>query len=194
MTTGRVIQWGAMRWDGLFEDLAAQWEAEQRRDLDDEVADRTRRERAAVSLLDRLAAHRGGRVDIATRHELAPDLSGTVADVGGDWVLLTTSRWGSALLPLLAITAVFGLPSRVVDATAARRFGLGYALRALSRDRATVAVTDTARAVSTGTIDGVGADAIDLSEHPLDVARRTANIRRVRTIPFTALVMISSRG
>ncbi len=48
-----------MRWEGLFDDLDAQWEAEERRGRDAEVADRTRRERAGVTLHARLAAHRG---------------------------------------------------------------------------------------------------------------------------------------
>src|SRR6478735_7178655 len=43
-----------MRWDALFEDLEQQWDAQARRDLDGEVADRTRRERAAIGLQDRL--------------------------------------------------------------------------------------------------------------------------------------------
>ena len=45
-----------MRWERLFGDLEGQWEAEARRDLDQEVADRTRRERATVGLFERLAA------------------------------------------------------------------------------------------------------------------------------------------
>ena len=45
-----------MRWDDLFADLGAQWDAESRRELDAEVADRTRRERASVGLYERLAA------------------------------------------------------------------------------------------------------------------------------------------
>ena len=49
----------AMRWDELFADLGAQWEAEARRELDGEVADRTRRERALVGLHERLSAARG---------------------------------------------------------------------------------------------------------------------------------------
>ncbi len=41
-------------WEGLFADLEGQLAAEQRRELDDEVAERTRRERALVTL------HAGG--------------------------------------------------------------------------------------------------------------------------------------
>ncbi len=48
-----------MRWERLFEDLDAQWEAEARRELDEEVSDRTRRERAGVELAERLVATRG---------------------------------------------------------------------------------------------------------------------------------------
>ena len=39
-----------MRWEGLFADLEGQLAAEERRERDDEVAERTRRERALVSL------------------------------------------------------------------------------------------------------------------------------------------------
>ncbi len=48
-----------MSWEDLFADLEAQFEALQRRDRDAEIADRTRRERAAVDLISRLAGHRG---------------------------------------------------------------------------------------------------------------------------------------
>ena len=53
-----------MRWEGLFDDLEGQLAAEQRRERDDEVAERTRRERALVTLASRLAAGLGARVGI----------------------------------------------------------------------------------------------------------------------------------
>ena len=51
-----------MRWDRLFDDLQAQMDAEGQRELDLEVSDRTRRERAQVGLHERFIAHqRPGR-------------------------------------------------------------------------------------------------------------------------------------
>ncbi len=56
-----------MRWDQLFADLEAQWEAEARRDLDSEVADRTRRERATIGVYERLAVSVGAEVRLLLR-------------------------------------------------------------------------------------------------------------------------------
>ena len=50
-----------MRWERLFDDLEAQLVADGRRELDAEVADRTRRERALLGLHERLTATIGGR-------------------------------------------------------------------------------------------------------------------------------------
>jgi hypothetical protein len=75
-------------------------------------------------------------------------------------------------------------------AATAKRFGLGYALRGLSRDRSVVSLTDIGGSVTTGTIDAVGADALDLSEHPVDLARRAENVVARRVIPFAAIVVI----
>ena len=76
----------------------------------------------------------------------------------------------------------------------ARRFGLGYALRALSRDRATVAVSLVGGGPPLlGTIDAVGADHLDLAEHDEGVPRRRENVRAVATVPFVALVAVESR-
>lgn len=72
----------------------------------------------------------------------------------------------------------------------AKRFGLGYALRGLSRDRSVVSVADIGGAVTTGTVDAVGADALDLSEHPADVARRADSVVARRVIPFSAIVVV----
>ena len=60
---------GSMRWERLFADLEAQLEGELRRDLDAEVADRTRRELAQVDLGARLSAQVGSSgVDHAAGH------------------------------------------------------------------------------------------------------------------------------
>jgi hypothetical protein len=180
-----------MRWDRLFDDLQAQMDADGQRELDLEVSDRTRRERAQVGLHERLIAHRGSGVEL--RLSAGVLVSGRVADAGSDWLLVHDHGERGSLVPFRAIVAINGLGVRAAagpEAATAKRFGLGYALRGLSRDRAVVSLTDTGGSVTTGTIDAVGADALDLSEHPVDVARRPENILARRVIPFAAIVVI----
>jgi hypothetical protein len=177
-----------VRWDDLFADLGAQWDAEARRELDGEVADRTRRERALVGLPERLAAARGEPVTLTVR--VAGALSGRVREVGDGWLLLATETRGEALVPFGALTGVTGLPLRVDGTSRGRRFGLGYALRGLSRDRSTVLVTDLDGVVLSGTIDAVGRDVLELSEHPPDLPRRTENVTGRRLVPFSAVVLV----
>ncbi len=180
-----------MRWEGLFDDLGGQWDAEERRDRDAEVADRTRRERAEIDLLSRLAAH--GGASLRLRLVTGRSIEGELVDLGRDWVLVRQEGSGrGALVPVSGVTGVTGLGAASVEAATARRFGLGYALRALSRDRAAVVLTDISGLTVTGTIDGVGADALDLAEHALDAPRRGANVSGVRTVPFWALVIVES--
>ena len=205
-----------MRWDRLFDDLQAQMDADGQRELELEVSDRTRRERAQVGLHERLIAHRGQRVEL--RLVAGVRVSGAVADAGSDWLLVedpghgggaghigsadecggTDDRgglapFGASLVPFGAIVSITGLGTRAAagpGVATAKRFGLGYALRGLSRDRSVVALTDISGSVTTGTIDAVGADALDLSEHPADLARRAANITARRVIPFSAIVVV----
>jgi len=180
-----------MRWDRLFDDLQAQLDADGQRELDLEVSDRTRRERAQVGLHERLVAHRGSGVSLGLAAGVL--VSGTIADVGSDWLLAHDHGERGSLVPFAAIVSISGLGEKAAvgsGVATAKRFGLGYALRGLSRDRAVVALVDLAGAVTTGTIDGVGSDALDLSEHPLDVARRAENIVRRRVIPFSAIVVV----
>ena len=179
-----------MRWEQLFSDLESQWDAEVRRSLDAEVADRTRRERATVGLGERLAAarHEAVRVSLSTGEAL----EGQVADVGAGWLLLrsTASGPGALLVPFGAVTAVVGLGRHATSLGVGRRFGFGYALRGLSRDRAVVSLTDRSGAVCTGTIDAVGADVLELSEHPADVPRRPENLTGSRLVPFASVVVV----
>ncbi|HET7819922.1 MAG TPA: hypothetical protein VFL10_00210 [Ornithinibacter sp.] len=182
-----------MRWEGLFADLEGQLAAEQRRERDDEVAERTRRERALVTLPARLAAAVGApmRISLSGGHQV----DGALQDLGEDWVLVrTTPDAHEVLVPIAAVVTLRSLGSQSAPARTARRFGLGYALRALSRDRATVVVSvhgDGPRLL--GTIDAVGADHLDLAEHLDGLPRRRENVRAVATVPFAALVAVESR-
>lgn len=185
-----------MRWDDLFGDLAAQWDAESRRELDAEVADRTRRERASVGLYERLAA--AGDDVLSVSLSSGATVSGRVVDVGDGWLLLAANSTGAgvgpllgpALVPFSAVTAVAGLSARAGGTELGRRFGLGYALRGLSRDRAAVLLTDLTGTVVAGTIDAVGHDVLELSEHPADLPRRAENVTGRRLVPFPAVVLV----
>lgn len=187
MWTGRVC---SMRWDALFADLEARWDAEGRAERDAEVADRTRREHASIELLTRLAGHQG---EVRVRVAAGAVLEGPVLDVGKDWVLLEIPlRRRQALIPMSAVRAIEGLGRRSVSARTARRFGWGYAVRALARDRAVVQITDLDGTVVTGTIDIVGADYLELAAHPLDEARRSAAVRTTVVVPRVAVALIEA--
>ena len=180
-----------MRWDRLFDDLQAQLDADGQRELDLEVADRTRRERAQVGLHERFIAHSGQLEEL--RLAAGVLISGTVADAGSDWLLIHDRGDRGCLVPFAAIVSINGLGVRAAvgpGLATAKRFGLGYALRGLSRNRAVVSLTDISGSVTTGTVDAVGADALDLSEHPSDLARRAQNVVARRVIPFTAVVVV----
>lgn len=181
-----------MRWEALFADLEGQLVAEERRELDGEVAERTRRERALVDLGGRLAAAGGRSVRVTLVGGERVD--GAVLDHGDGWVLLARAASGhEVLVPVAAVAVVTGLPPASAPAGTARRFGLGYALRALARDRATVAVLLRGGGSVVGTIDVVGADHLTLAEHPEGEARRRENVRGLATVPFTALLAVESR-
>lgn len=172
----------------MFEDLEGQWEAQERLEREAEVADRTRRERALVDLGARLAAHRD--TVLVLRLVVGDPLTGRLVDLGDGWASLTSGP-RSILVPMGAVVSVEGLGARSESATATRRFGLGVVLRGLSRDRAVVTVLDRSGATTTGTIDHVGADHLDLTMHHGDEPRRTANVITRRSIPFGAVVAIS---
>ncbi len=182
-----------MRWEGLFEDLEGQLAAEQRRERDDEVAERTRRERALVTLGSRLAAGLGARVGIGLvgGHRV----EGVLGDLGEDWVLVRVDAEAQeVLVPLAGVLTLRSLAVQSATGRSARRFGLGYALRALSRDRATVAISLVGAGPRLlGTIDAVGADHLDLAEHLEGVPRRRENVRAVTTVPFAAIVAVEPR-
>jgi hypothetical protein len=184
---------GWMRWQGLFDDLEAQFEAAQAAELAGEVAERTRREAALLGLPDRLRTAEGAALTLTVTG--AGVLRGRLRDAGADWLLLEEPGAREVLVPLSAVLGITGTGPRSAapqDSPVAKKLDLRWALRGLARSRVGVAVGLIDGSVVTGTLDRVGADHLDLAEHGLGEARRAAAVRQVRLVPLTALALVRS--
>ncbi len=174
-----------MRWERLFADLEGQLDESGRADLDAEVADRTRAERSAIRLVDRLRAASGSTVTVVLDGR---SVVGRVADVGADWVLLEEETARVALVPLRAVNAVRGLGARArhpgSEGPVAGRRELTAVLRSLARDRADAVLSLTGGSEVSGVIERVGADHLDLGE------RGGGGDGHRLTVPLSALVVV----
>ncbi len=178
-----------VRWDRLFDDLEAQVAARARLELDAEIAERTRLERARITLGERIVGAVGSEVTLRVRGGTI--VRGRLEDSGDGWVLLLEAGGRQVLVPAPAVLGLSGL-GRPRDDTRARRFGIGSAVRGISRDRRAVVVIDVDGGTVHGTIGAVGADAFDIAEHPLDTPRRPEHVHAERVIPFAAIALITS--
>lgn len=181
------------RWQALFADVEAQADLLADQEQRGEVSDRTRLERGRLSLTQRLAPGVG--------HPLAVQLAGigtvqgTLTEVGVDWLLLQEPGQRDALVPLAAVQSVSGAgraASPEQASAVARRLDLRWVLRGLARSRAEVVLTLSAGATVTGTLDGVGADHLDVAEHGPGQAPRGGEPRATRLVPLSALVLVRS--
>jgi hypothetical protein len=182
-----------MRWQGLFDDLEAQFDAAQAAELAGEVAERTRRETALLRLVDRLRAADG--TEVAVTLPGAGVLRGRLLDAGSDWLLVEEPGSREVLVPLRAVLGVTGVGPRAAvpdESAVAKRLDLRWALRGLARSRTGVALGLVDGSVVTGTLDRVGADHLDLAEHGLGEARRAGAVRQVRLVPLAALALVRS--
>jgi hypothetical protein len=184
-----------MRWDDLFRDLEAQLAAAADAALDAEVADRSRREAALLALVDRARAAAGHPVVL--RVAGAGAVEGRLAGVGSEWLLLTDDVAGSereCLVALSAVISLSGLAAWTATPEAAgqigARLGLGVVLRGIARDRSGLAVTLVDGSTFTGTLDRVGADFVEISEHAPGEPRRSGAVTGVRTVPFQGLAVL----
>jgi len=180
-----------VRWDRLFDDLEAQLAEAADLDLDAEIADRTRRELATVTLVDRVRASVGRHLEIHA--DGAGTVRGELVRAGPDWLLLDDAG-RSRVVAVAAVSAASGLADHLLAPAGevAARLDLRYLLRGLARDRATVGVTTRDGMHRWGTIDRVGADHLDLAEHPADTQRRPADVRAVRAIALAGLAVVSA--
>lgn len=190
-----------MRWESLFRDLEAQLESAEAAELATEVAELRRLETARLRLVDRLRAAEGQRVSVAVLG--GSTVEGRLAGAGSDWLLVDTARVGgatgagAALVPAAAVVCVHGLSARSAapgsEGQVASRLGLAHALRGVARDRLEVSVALIDGSALAGTVDRVGADFIELAEHPVGEPRRRGDVLAVRTLPFAAIAVVRSR-
>jgi hypothetical protein len=179
------------RWGDLFGDLEAQLEQSERAEQSAEVADRTRRELAAVSLADRLRAGLGLRLLLQVRG--VGQVSGALEDAGPGWALLLDAG-REVLVSTTAVSWVSGLPARasgpLAPQSVAGRVSLGMVLRGLVRERALVRVAFVDGGMESGTFDRVGADWVELAVHEPGTPRRADAVRALRVVPFDALACV----
>ena len=182
-----------MRWDELFRDLEAQLEDAATVELAGEVADRTRREIALLSLVDRAQAAVGHPVRVQLLGPAA--VSGQLLEVAAQWLLLRDAAGRDVLAPWTAVVSVTGLGLVSADPREGgqlfRRLGLTVALRAIARDRCALLVGLVDGSVVSGTFDRVGHDFVELSEHAVGEARRPDQVSAVRTVAHTGLATVT---
>jgi hypothetical protein len=182
-----------VRWEELFADLDAEFDALEAVELAAEISDRTRRELARIRLVDRLRAAADGTISVTVGGpDLGQTITGRLLDVGVDWILLgRTDVPLEVLVPVAAVNTVTGLPAEATEPGSEgyvqARLSLAYVLRGIARDRSTVVVAIRGGGVLTGTIDRVGADYVDLAEHAAGEPRRPGSVRGERTVPFAAV-------
>ena len=186
-----------MRWEQLFNDLDAQFDDLADAQMMAELADRERVALGAVSMRQRIA----GAIDrtIRVRTTVGLVVTGRLRKVGPDWLLLQEGVGREALLATAAVTQVEGLSTGSGSPIGGveLRLDLRFVLRGLSRDRSPVAVVVRGGGdptgpytESTGTIDRIGADFLELAVHAPWEPRRAASVRSVVLIPLAAVVLV----
>jgi hypothetical protein len=181
-----------MRWQQLFADLQAQFEAEEAAAEQAESASRERAEMGAVGIADRLRGALGLPVVLACGG--AGAVAGVLVEVGPDWLLVEDDGARQCLVALAAVRSVAGLGRRTaVPETAGSvrgRLDLRRALRGLVRDRSAVQVVLDDGGVLGGTLDRVGADYVELAEHPGDLPRRAEAVQGVRAVVISRIAVV----
>jgi hypothetical protein len=175
------------RIDEVLADLGAQLEAAEAAELAAEVEDRTRREVALISVVDRLRASIGTSVTVGTANGV---LTGELADSGPDWLRLRTGRQRSTVIPLSAVTALAGIAANAVASASVgpvvSRIDLRHVLRGLVRDRERVRLSVAGGVSYAGVLNRCGADFVEVAGSVPDGG--TAG--RAWLVPLSAIVTV----
>ncbi|HEV7656866.1 MAG TPA: hypothetical protein VGP36_19325 [Mycobacteriales bacterium] len=178
-----------MRWMYLFADLEAQAAAAAKAERDGEVAERVRIETGRITLLARLTGAVGHAISL--RCIGLGHCNGRLDQVGRDWLLITEPSGLETLVPMWSLLGVGGLGRHSTEVeTSPVELGLRSALRGVVRDRSPVRLVLTDGTPVDGTLDRVGADYVEIAEHPLGEPRRPGVIRGVRTVPLAGVAAL----
>lgn len=175
----------------LFDDVEAQLAAEDRAQLESDVADRTRAARAEVTFADRLRASTDRHV--ALRVVGADAVAGVVRQVAEEWLVLVEAASGTpTLVRLDAVLTGHGVvPDALPERSAVReRLSLRAILRSVARDRSPVRLWLVDGHRMDGTIDVVAHDHVELACHPWDEPRRPGSVREHQTVLFSAVAAL----
>lgn len=175
----------------VMADLSGQLDAAEAAELAAEVEDRTRREAALVSLVDRLRASETMRISVDTA---AGPITGDLREVGSDWLRLEEGTGRFAVIPIPAVRTVRGLGRAATPPGAAgsvaERLDLRYLLRELARDRTAVRISLDDRRQLSGTLAQVGADYVELAEHAEGERRGPGEMSGTRAVRLAAMVAL----
>lgn len=180
-----------MRWQQLFADLQAQFESEEAAAEQAESASRARAEVGAVAIADRVRGALGFPVVLDCRG--AGAVAGVLVEVGADWLLVEDEGARQSLVALAAVRSVSGLGRRTAVPETGRvrgQLNLRRALRGLARDRSAVQIVLDDGGVLSGTMDRVGADYVEIAEHPADLPRRAEAVHGVRAVVISAIAVV----
>jgi hypothetical protein len=191
-----------VRWDELFADLEGRLEHELDVERQELAAEEERLRLGRIGLRDRVMAMARGGAPVGLVLVDGEPLALRVESAGRDWIageVTIGAARHAVVVPMAAIAGVtperdqleLGLrppPSEALPDLSGR-LGLAFVLRDLCRRRAGVELRTRAGSV-TGTIDRVARDHLDLAEHEPGEARRDRIVRRIRLVPFDAIVRV----
>lgn len=185
-----------MRWDALFDDLHGQLASEHALEFDAELVELSRLELTQISFLDRLRANAGEVVSFWLCG--GSRVSGSIARIGDDWLLLYTQQGRSVVVRQAQILVAEGVGFAAKTGYGRLNFSFGGAMRALSKARATVTLEIDAREPEesnlTGVIERVGVDFLELSALRDATVARRSNIARRLLLPFAGIRLVKAHG
>lgn len=173
--------------DWLDGDAAARSAAEERDDLEGEVAERIRAQWARVRWVDRFRGARGRPTALGLLGGHA--VHGQALDAGRDWLSLRSGAT-VAVVRAGAVLSVDGLQDAAdtADVAVAADLPPGHALRRLMASRRPVRLLLVDGSRVEGSLTRIGADAIDVMLHPADRPPRVDD--RSTTVPWAALAAV----
>lgn len=196
-----------MQWDGFFDDLEDQLDAEQEAERAALDAESERLRLSRMTLTDRLRALAGPCgpeivIDVGDGDAFAVRLTA----VGIDWAGFThaAGAGGAGILPLHALRSVAADEGDLLAAARAdvgvrsgllrERMSLGFVLRDVARRRAAVTVHVRGGRAMSGTIDRALSDHLDVALHDAGAPRRAALVHGTRLVPLDAISWVHLHG